>query len=300
MVSSARIWSSGFWPRSRCPSAVPLALDRSLFARVGRLRPGTRRAVAGDLLGAYRTRVKGHGLEYRESRPYERGDDVRHIDWKVMARTGEAYTKLFDEERRLRLAIYLDLSASMRFGGVRRSKLELAADAAATIALAAVRGGDVVEVAGFGEQILWREGPIARERAFWRLVHRLESLDDSPYAQAGTVASFAAVAQDLARHRRRPEVVVLLSDFADAPQEAAIDRAVALHSDVLPVQIVSRLELTPPRGVRPAWWDAESRRAAASTGADDLTMWWGRRVTRIVDDEDAIVALARVLGKGRG
>ena len=66
--------------------------------------------------GARDVPVRGRGMEYEESRAYVSGDDVKAMDWRVMARTGEAYTKVFAEERERRFLIAVDLSASMFFG----------------------------------------------------------------------------------------------------------------------------------------------------------------------------------------
>ena len=66
--------------------------------------------------GAREVRIRGRGMEYEESRAYVYGDDVRTMDWRVMARTGEAHTKIFAEEKERRFLIAVDLSASMFFG----------------------------------------------------------------------------------------------------------------------------------------------------------------------------------------
>ena len=66
--------------------------------------------------GAREVRLRGRGMEYEESRAYVSGDDVRTMDWRVMARTGEAHTKIFSEEKERRFLLAIDLSASMYFG----------------------------------------------------------------------------------------------------------------------------------------------------------------------------------------
>ena len=66
--------------------------------------------------GARDTRSRGRGMEYEESRAYVAGDDMRTMDWRVMARTGEAHTKVFAEEKERRFVLAVDFSASMYFG----------------------------------------------------------------------------------------------------------------------------------------------------------------------------------------
>lgn len=66
--------------------------------------------------GTRRTRVRGRGMEYEESRAYVAGDDIKAMDWRVMARTGEAHTKVYAEERERAFMLAIDLSPSMFFG----------------------------------------------------------------------------------------------------------------------------------------------------------------------------------------
>ena len=83
-------------------------------------------------------------MDYAESRVYQPGDDVRRLDWRLTARSGELHTKLFQEEREGRLLILLDTHASMRFGTRVRFKSVQAARAAALAGWYAVRAGERV------------------------------------------------------------------------------------------------------------------------------------------------------------
>ena len=84
--------------------------------------------------GAREARVRGRGMEYEESRAYVSGDDVRTMDWRVMARTGEAHTKVFAEEKERRFLLAIDLSTSMFFGTRYAFKSWAAAQTAAHLA----------------------------------------------------------------------------------------------------------------------------------------------------------------------
>lgn len=77
--------------------------------------------------GEQTSQFMGAGLEYEESRPYQPGDEIRRINWRLMARTGKAYTKLFQEERQENWFILVDHRASMRFGTRKRLKATQAA-----------------------------------------------------------------------------------------------------------------------------------------------------------------------------
>jgi len=92
--------------------------------------------------GAREVRLRGRGMEYEESRAYVHGDDVRTMDWRVMARTGEAHTKVFAEEKERRFLIAADLSASMYFGTRYSFKSWAAAQVAAHVGWLASFAGD--------------------------------------------------------------------------------------------------------------------------------------------------------------
>ncbi len=92
--------------------------------------------------GARETRIRGRGMEYEESRAYIPGDDMRTMDWRVMARTGEAHTKVFAEEKERRFLLAVDLSASMFFGTCHAFKSWAAAQTAAHVGWLASLAGD--------------------------------------------------------------------------------------------------------------------------------------------------------------
>ena len=101
-----------------------------------RLARPTARALQS---GQYFSRFKGRGMEFDETRLYTPGDDVRHLDWRVTARTGKAHTKLFREERERPVFLSVDYRASMFFATRGMYKSALAARLAALIAWSARR-----------------------------------------------------------------------------------------------------------------------------------------------------------------
>lgn len=95
------------------------------------------RDVEHRMLGDARSVYRGYGLDYEESRPYQPGDELRFMNWRLMARTGEAYMKVFREERRPGIFIVVDRRAPMRFGTRVRLKVTQAARVAAVAAFGA-------------------------------------------------------------------------------------------------------------------------------------------------------------------
>ncbi len=92
--------------------------------------------------GAYHSAFRGRGMEFDEARPYQPGDDVRSIDWRITARTGKPYTKLFREERERPILICVDFRQTMFFATRGKFKSVCASELAATIAWCAISQGD--------------------------------------------------------------------------------------------------------------------------------------------------------------
>ena len=132
-------------PASICAARL-IALNRE--SRGLSLRAGL---ISAAQAGDYQAAVKGRGMEYDESRPYQAGDEIRHIDWRVTARTGKAHTKLFREERERPVWLWIDFRAPMFFATRGRFKSVLAAELAALFAWTAARQGDRVGGMVFAE-----------------------------------------------------------------------------------------------------------------------------------------------------
>jgi len=226
----------------------PSELERS--ARLLEVR--SRREAAGGLAGAYRSAFQGGGVEFEESRPYVPGDEVRSIDWNIMARTGVPFVKRFRAERNQTLVLAVDISGSMAFGTAGRSKAETAAHAAALLSVAALRAGDRVGVITFDSEVRTEIPPARGEANAWRV---LRTLVAAPAKAGGGTGLEAALARIRARPRGRG-VVFLLSDFRDDAFFAATARsartelrAVVARYDVVAIPIDDpREERLPPCG----------------------------------------------------
>ena len=93
-----------------------MSLTAEELRELRRVHLAAGRRVDALLAGEYRAAVRGQGMEFEEVRAYVPGDDVRHIDWNVTARTGEPFIKVFREERQLTVQLVVDVSGSARVG----------------------------------------------------------------------------------------------------------------------------------------------------------------------------------------
>ena len=124
-----------------------------LIKKVRKIEIKTRGLSHNIFAGQYHSAFKGRGMSFSEVREYQYGDDVRDIDWNVTARFNKPYIKVFEEERELTVMLLVDLSESLDFGTSTRTKREMLAEIAATIAFAAIQNNDKIGVIFFTDRI---------------------------------------------------------------------------------------------------------------------------------------------------
>lgn len=128
--------------------------EENLWKRVKEIEIKTSRLVNNLFGGEYRSAFKGKGLDFKELKDYEQGDDPRHIDWKVSVKRGSLHVKKFTEERELSLLIVVDMSNSTLFGSNNLLKREMAIEFCASIAFSAMKNNDRVGLILFSDNIL--------------------------------------------------------------------------------------------------------------------------------------------------
>ncbi|MFL5342231.1 MAG: DUF58 domain-containing protein [Gemmataceae bacterium] len=128
-------------------------LDPQTIARIARLDLRARQAVEGFITGGHKSRFFGHSVEFVQHRDYVAGDDIRHLDWKVLAKTDRYYIKQFEAETNLRCTLVVDVSESMRYGRRALNKYEYACTAAACLAYLLIRQQDSVGLITFDDDV---------------------------------------------------------------------------------------------------------------------------------------------------
>ncbi|HMC67419.1 MAG TPA: DUF58 domain-containing protein [Gemmataceae bacterium] len=183
--------------------------DPEGLARVGHMELVARQVVEGFLTGRHRSPYHGFSVEYLDHRAYAPGDEIRTIDWKILARTDKYYVKLFEDETNLRAYILLDCSRSMGFKSGALSKLEYGSYLAAALSYLMLHQNDAVGLVLFDQGIRQYLPPRARPTQFRRI---LELLEENP-AQSDT--DVGAVLHEVAERIRRRGLVIVLSDLID-------------------------------------------------------------------------------------
>jgi uncharacterized protein (DUF58 family) len=216
--------------------------------QIRRLQLLLQRRVDSPFAGEYRSAFRGLGMEFEEVRPYTPGDDVRHIDWNVTARTGEPFVKQFREERELTLLLVLDISGSMRFGSGGRDgrtdkRLQLARVAGA-LAWAAISNGDRVGMLAFTEEIEHHLPPRRARGHAWQV---LRTAYAPPPSRRGT--DLVTALERVHRTLKRRAVVCVLSDFVATPAPDRILGVLSRKHQVHGFLVHDPLEQSLPKGM---------------------------------------------------
>ncbi len=208
-------------------SMIPAAI----LKKVRRIQILTSALVNDVFAGQYHSAFKGLGMEFQEVREYQPGDDVRAIDWNVMARTGRPFVKRFREERELTAMLLVDVSASQDFGTRGQLKRELVAELGATLAFSAIQNNDKVGLLLFTDRVE-RFVPASKgARHVLRVVREL--LYHKP---AGRRTDVGVALDYLDRVLSRRAVVFLISDF-QSPDFTRSLRTMRRRHDLIPIVV---------------------------------------------------------------
>ena len=252
-------------------------LDPGEVARFGGIEIVAAGVVEGFLTGIHRSPFRGFSVEFTEHRAYQPGDELRYLDWKILARADRLFVKQFEEETNLRAMILVDVSRSMAWRGApaRLTKRAYADRIAAALALILLRQRDATGLITFDDAV--REVVPARVKAgqWARVVRGLIRTPDG--MRTAAQAALVRVTSLLARRG----LVVLISDLL-------FDRALALtalrylrhrghHVIVLHLMDPAEAELTGPPEVR--FRDPESA-ASVVVRPRELARAYGEAVAR--------------------
>jgi uncharacterized protein (DUF58 family) len=204
------------------------------------------RTVSATHAGGFTSSFHGRGMDFEEVRIYQRGDDVRSIDWRVTARTGQPHTKIFHQERERPIFIVLDYSPSLFFGTRRELKSVTATKTAALIAWAAVNAGDRIGGIIATPERYVEHAPKGRKQGVLPLLKTLSVAND-PRCENKNTTHLAGVLLRLQRIIRPGSLVFIISDFhrwePNAEQQLVL---LAQHNDIIGCFIYDALEKEPP------------------------------------------------------
>ncbi len=206
------------------------------------------RPAASSLAGAYRSRFRGRGVDFVESRNYLPGDDIRNMDWRVTARTGKPHTKIFQEERERPVLVVVDASPSLYFGTRTRLKSVAAGQLAAAVAWASVRRGDRIGAFLMAPGAHLELRPTGGRRGAMRVIQSLVDWLNPDQQQHGFEP--LSVSLERVRHAVRPgSLVLIISDFFSLDEQCHRHLSrLRQHNDVIGCQVMDPAEQHLPAG----------------------------------------------------
>jgi uncharacterized protein (DUF58 family) len=230
-------------PAPARPAFLPSDVDTTVFdeaflRQLERLKLLMKQPVRGGLKGGRRSVRRGQSVEFADYRDYALGDDLRQLDWNVLARLEKLFVKLFIEEEDVTVTFLVDGSASMGSGAP--SKLVFAKRAAAALGYIGLASEDRVVVSVLSGRVARRHPGLRGSGRVFRLLGNLSSI-----VPADGPTDLLACARHAAAQLSGRGVVVLISDLLDPSADRVIRDLAATGSDLIVLHVLSRTELEP-------------------------------------------------------
>jgi uncharacterized protein (DUF58 family) len=218
-------------------------LEPEALARVKNLSLVARGVVEGSITGMHASPYKGFSVEFAEHREYTMGDDPRHLDYKMLARTERLYIKQYEEETNMRVQILLDVSGSMAYRyETKITKYDYGASLSAILAYLMTRQQDSVGLTTFDTQIQLDMPARSSPRHFNEMMRQLEAIE--PGGETG----ISDVLHKLANRFKKRCLIVLISDLYDDPEEVmrALHHFRHRKHEVIVFQVFDKAEIEFP------------------------------------------------------
>jgi uncharacterized protein (DUF58 family) len=227
-------------------------LTKELLKQVRQIEIRTKGLVNQVFSGEYHSVFKGRGMEFSEVREYQYGDDIRNIDWNVTARFGHPYIKIFEEERELTVMLMVDLSGSLMFGSVSKTKQRIAAELTAILAFSALKNNDKVGLILFTDKIEKFVPPRKGRKHVLRIIREVLSFEPE-----GKSTNIRGALEYMNNAIKKKSIAFLISDFMDEGYEKIL-RIVGRKHDLIGVVLDDRREKEIPNIGLVKLVDAES------------------------------------------
>jgi uncharacterized protein (DUF58 family) len=213
-------------------------LDPQFLARLEQLELVSRRIFLGRIKGERRSKRKGQSVEFADYRNYVVGDDLRFLDWNLLARLDRLFIRLFLEEEDLHVYLLIDNSLSMDFGTP--TKLHYARQVAAALGFIGLVNIDRVVLHVFNDRLTQQSPALRGRRSLWQLLSFLQKIEP-----AGT-SDLRRALKAFSMKCSGKGIVILLSDFMDkSGYEEALRYLIARQLDIYAIQILSQEEISP-------------------------------------------------------
>ncbi|HEY4756502.1 MAG TPA: DUF58 domain-containing protein [Ignavibacteriaceae bacterium] len=264
-------------------------LTKELLKQVRQIEIRTKGLVNQVFSGEYHSVFKGRGMEFSEVREYNFGDDIRNIDWNVTARFGHPYIKIFEEERELTVILLVDLSGSLSFGSVDKTKQQIAAELSAILAFSALKNNDKVGLFLFSDKIEKFIPPRKGRKHVLRIIRELLS-----FKPEGKTTSIKAALEHMNHAIKKKSIVFLISDFMDEGYEKIL-RIVGKKHDLIGIVINDEREKSIPKMGLVKFTDVETGYERwIDTSSPKVQNWISQYYQRLISERKTLFIKSRL------
>lgn len=238
-------------------------LDPTVLAGLDNLELRARVAVEGFLSGLHKSPHRGFSVEFNDYRHYHPGDDMRHVDWKLYARSEKFYIKQYEDETNVRCVVVLDTSASMAYSSGGISKLDYGITLASALAYFINRQRDAVGLITYDDKVNEYIPAKCRQPHLMRILRTLAQVEP------GTKTDAVKPLTDLASSLNKKSMIVLITDMLDDEERVinTLQNLRAMGNDVITFQIMDDAELNFPFKEASEFIDMESNESYITTPA---------------------------------
>lgn len=272
---------------------------------VGKIKANLFKKANSHSVGMLKTNFKGTGLQFKEHQIYTFGDDIRFIDWKILAKTSHPYVKTFNEERNVEIVVVIDASNTMLTGFNGVSKLQASIEICCLLYLLAKESGDFVHAIIVADQIIH----VPKKSGEVGISHFISTLEDNKILTEHGVVNLERDIGDgvdkmqkylsIMKHLNSKREIVLLSDFNDF-LDSSVLKKVLYRSNVHCFQLLSPLDeaLSLPFSLFAS--SGKSNKGSLGkydlSGKKDLSNEFGKRFKRIRIQEKYLENFIKEMG----
>ncbi len=264
-------------------------ISKELLKQVRQIEIRTKGLVNQVFSGEYHSVFKGRGMEFSEVREYNFGDDIRNIDWNVTARFGHPYIKIFEEERELTVILLVDLSGSLAFGTIDKTKQQIAAELSAILSFSALKNNDKVGLILFTDKIERFIPPRKGRKHVLRIIRELLS-----FKPEGKGTNIKAALEYMNHAIKKKSIIFLISDFMDEGYEKIL-RIVGKKHDLIGIVINDQREKSIPKMGLVKFTDAESGNERwIDTSSKKVQNWIKQYYAKLIAERKSLFLSSRL------
>ena len=188
-------------------------LSSDIIKKISSIALRAKLVVEGFIIGLHKSPYHGFSVEFSEHRPYSYGDEIKYVDWKLLAKTDKLYIKQFEEETNLKSYILFDKSSSMKYGSKTITKFEYAKTLCASLSYLMIKQQDSVGLTTFDKKINISIPPKSKVSHLNILFNALHS------SEIKGETKISSILHSLAESIKKRGLIILVSDLLDNPED---------------------------------------------------------------------------------